>query len=30
MSMSFGYGPAGDQQKMISLIRSVVAVGGEP
>jgi hypothetical protein len=24
MSMSFGYGPAGDKQEMISLIRSAV------
>ena len=24
MSMSFGYGPAGDRQEMISLIRSAV------
>jgi aryl-alcohol dehydrogenase-like predicted oxidoreductase len=27
MSMSFGYGPAGDKQKMISLIRSAVEQG---
>ena|GEM_PF-1832652 len=27
MSMSFGYGPAGDQQEMISLIRSAVEQG---
>ena len=25
MSMSFGYGPAGDRQEMISLIRSAVS-----
>src|SRR5713101_35172 len=27
MSMSFGYGPAGDKQEMISLIRSAVEQG---
>jgi hypothetical protein len=27
MSMSFGYGPAGDRQEMISLIRSAVEQG---
>jgi len=27
MSMSFGYGPAGDKQEMISLIRSAVELG---
>src|ERR1700734_1298792 len=27
MGMSFGYGPAGDKQKMISLIRSAVELG---
>jgi aryl-alcohol dehydrogenase-like predicted oxidoreductase len=27
MSMSFGYGPAGDKQEMISLIRSAVGQG---
>ena len=27
MSMSFGYGPAGDQREMISLIRSAVEQG---
>jgi len=27
MSMSFGYGLAGDQQEMISLIRSAVETG---
>ena len=27
MSMSFGYGPAGDRQEMIALIRSAVEQG---
>jgi aryl-alcohol dehydrogenase-like predicted oxidoreductase len=27
MSMSFGYGPAGDKQEMISLIQSAVEEG---
>ncbi len=27
MGMSFGYGPAGDKQEMISLIRSAIARG---
>src|SRR2546421_11783767 len=28
MGMSFGYGPAGDKQEMISLIRTAVERGG--
>src|SRR4029453_13190303 len=28
MGMSFGYGPAGDEQEMISVIRSAVDLGG--
>ena len=27
MGMSFGYGPAGDQQEMISVIRAAVDLG---